>query len=391
MDMSIRFPNIGLDLSYVPKSIHLFGAEITLNGMLIALGMLLGIAYVVLEAKRKNKNPNHYLGMIITGLITAFVGARLFYVAFSWNLYKMNIMEIFRTRSGGMAFYGGLFGGLLGAALFCKIRKLPFAEMADTASIGIVIGQIIGRWGSFFNRESFGEYTTGKLAMQLPLSSVRAGEVTSLMRENLVTIDGVSFIQVSPVFLYESAACLLLLLVLLAWKRRKRFHGEIMMQYLVWYGLIRFGTEWLRTDKILLPGTQIGVSQIISAVLFLGVGLVAFVKRSMAKKRAILQKRRRERIYEEEERAQAEADRKEEEARRAKEAAQRAEEEAKRAREEADRIREAARQARGFGGSFANTTDSLEHPKDAKEEPQEQKMQGADVESADEPQDRPVD
>lgn len=383
MDMSIRFPNIGLELGYVPKSIRVLGNEITFCGILITLGMLLGIAYVVLEAKRKNKNPNQYMGMIITGLITAFIGARLFYVAFSWSLYKTNIMEIFHTRSGGMAFYGGLFGGLLGGYIFCKIRRLDFAEMADTASIGILIGQIIGRWGNFFNRESFGEYTTGKLAMQLPLSSVRAGEVTSLMRENLETIDGISFIQVSPVFLYESAACLLLLLILLAWKRKKRFYGEILMQYLAWYGLIRFCTEWLRTDKILLPGTQIGISQVISAVLFLGVGVVAHVKRTMARKRAILQKRRRERIYEEEERALAEAERKEEEARRAKEAAQRAEEEAKRAREEANRILETAKQTR-------ENVESLEKEKTLPENPQpadangqqDSKPQGSEKESA---------
>lgn len=376
--MSICFPNIGLELSYVPKSIRILGTEITFCGILIALGMLLGIAYVVLEAKRKNKNPNQYMGMIISGLITAFIGARLFYVAFSWSLYKTNIMEIFRTRSGGMAFYGGLFGGLLGAYIFCKIRKFDFAEMADTASIGILIGQIIGRWGNFFNRESFGEYTTGKLAMQLPLSGVRTGEVTSLMRENLVSIDGVSYIQVSPVFLYESAACVLLLLLLLAWKRKRRFHGEVLMQYLTWYGLIRFGTEWLRTDKILLPGTKLGVSQIISAVLFLGVGTVAYVKRIMARKRAILQKRRRERIYEEEERAQAEADRKEEEARRAKEAAKLAEEEAKRAREEANRIREAAKQAREAREGLARVQTSSENPSSAeKDGSQDSKPQGS--------------
>lgn len=321
MDMSIRFPNIGVELNYVPRSIRFLGFEITFCGLLIALGMLVGMGYVILEAKRKNKNPNHYMGMMITGLVTAFVGARLFYVAFSWSLYKMNVMEIFRTRNGGMAFYGGLFGGIFGAWLFCKIRKLPFAQMADTASIGIVIGQIIGRWGNFFNRESFGEYTNGKLAMQLPLSAVRSGEVSTLMRENLTSIDGVSYIQVSPVFLYESAACLVLLIFLLAWKRRKRFHGEILMRYLACYGLIRFFTEWLRTDKILIPGTKIGVCQVISAGLCICFGISVQVKRVMAKKRAALQKRRRERIYEAEERAQAEADRREEEARKAKEAA----------------------------------------------------------------------
>ena len=237
MDMMIRFPNLGVELGYVGRSVRIFGFEITFGGMLLALGMLAGLAFIVLEAKRRNENQDAYVGMMITAVIFGLIGARLFYVGFSWDLYKDNILEIFNIRNGGMAFYGGLLGGMLGAAIYCGIRRLSFMKMADTACMGLVVAQIIGRWGDFFNRESFGEYTNSVLAMQLPLSSVRSSQVSAAMRENLVTVNGVSFVQVHPAFFYESAWCLVLFLLLLVWKRRKSFQGEIFLRYLTGYGL----------------------------------------------------------------------------------------------------------------------------------------------------------
>lgn len=304
--MSVRFPNLGLEFEYVPVSVRVFGFEITFFGILLAVGMLLGMVFVVLEAKRKKQDANLYLGMMISGLAGGFIGARFFYVLLSWSVYKTDIMKVFDTRNGGMVFYGGLLGGVLAAAIFCRIKKAAFMEMADVAVKGLLIGQIIGRWGNFFNRESFGEYTSNVLTMQLPLSNVRAGEVTPWMRENLVTIDNVSYIQVTPLFLYESIWCLLLLLLLFVWNRRKLFAGEIFMRYLAGYGFGRFFIEWIRTDKMFLPGTDIAVNQAISAGLFLLFTVVVIVKRIMAKKRAALEKRRKARFYEEAERVRSE-------------------------------------------------------------------------------------
>ncbi len=306
MNMSVRFPNLGLEFEYVPVSVRVFGFEITFFGILLAVGMLLGMVFVVLEAKRKKQDANLYLGMMIFGLAGGFIGARFFYVLLSWSVYKTDIMKVFDTRSGGMVFYGGLLGGVLAAAIFCRIKKAAFMEMADVAVKGLLIGQIIGRWGNFFNRESFGEYTSNVLTMQLPLSNVRAGEVTPWMRENLVTIDNVSYIQATPLFLYESIWCLLLLLLLFVWNRRKLFAGEIFMRYLAGYGFGRFFIEWIRTDKMFLPGTDIAVNQAISAGLFLLFTVVVIVKRIMAKKRAALEKRRKARFYEEAERVRSE-------------------------------------------------------------------------------------
>lgn len=304
--MSVRFPNLGLEFEYVPVSVRVFGFEITFFGILLAVGMLLGMVFVVLEAKRKKQDANLHLGMMISGLAGGFIGARFFYVLLSWSVYKTDIMKVFDTRNGGMVFYGGLLGGVLAAAIFCRIKKAAFMEMADVAVKGLLIGQIIGRWGNFFNRESFGEYTSNVLTMQLPLSNVRAGEVTPWMRENLVTIDNVSYIQATPLFLYESIWCLLLLLLLFVWNRRKLFAGEIFMRYLAGYGFGRFFIEWIRTDKMFLPGTDIAVNQAISAGLFLLFTVVVIVKRIMAKKRAALEKRRKARFYEEAERVRSE-------------------------------------------------------------------------------------
>ena len=306
--MSIQFPNLGINLDYVGKSIQIFGFEITFFGLIIALGMLLGLGFVILEAKRCGENKDEYLEMMIISLLFGVIGARLLYVACSWNLYKGNIVQIFNIRNGGLCFYGGLFGGMLGAAIYCGVRRKPFMQMADTASMGIIVAQIIGRWGDFFNRESFGEYTNSIFAMQLPLSAVRSSEVTSAMRENLETIGGTSYIQVHPTFFYESAWCLLLFLLMLVWKRKKCFQGQVFLRYLAGYGLGRFVIEYLRTDKLLIPGTSIGISQLISAALFLICALVAAVEGTMAKKRAARRRRRREQDYEAQERAAREAE-----------------------------------------------------------------------------------
>ena len=306
MDMSIRFPGINLVLDYVPRAFQIFGMEFTIYGMIIAVGALLGMGLVVLEAGRNHEDQNKYLDMMILSLAASVVGSRLFYVIFSWELYQGNLRTIFDVRNGGYAFYGGLLGGVLAAALFCRLAKLSFWQMADTVSLGVLLGQVVGRWGNFFNRESFGEYTDGVLAMQLPISAVRSGEVSGAMRDNLLTIEGVSFIQVQPVFLYESLWCLFLLLVLLALRRKKRYQGELFMWYLAGYGLGRFVCEWLRTDKLYIPGTSVDISLLISGVLVVVFVPIVTVRRVMVKKRADIRKIRRERVFREEEESRRE-------------------------------------------------------------------------------------
>ena len=304
MDMSIRFPGLKLVLDHVPRSFEIFGFEITIYGVLIAIGMLLGIFFVVLEARRNHEDPDAYLDLAIITLITGVVGARLLYAAFSWSLYKNDPGQILNVRSGGMLFYGGLLGGVLGGALYCRIRQKSFWQMADLGCMGILIGQIIGKWGSFFNRESFGEYADNIFSMQLPLTAVRAGEVTTAMRENLQTVNGASCILVQPLFLYESLWCLLVLLMLMMHLRKKVFQGEIFLRYLAGYGLGRTVIQWFRTDKVLFPGTDIDVSLVISGVLFVLCTVVVTVKIVMSRKRAKIRMRRIEKDHQAEKEAE---------------------------------------------------------------------------------------
>ncbi|MGI6069898.1 MAG: prolipoprotein diacylglyceryl transferase [Blautia sp.] len=294
MDMGIGFPNLGIHLDHVGKTISVFGFDIAFYGIIIAVGMLIGIWFVIMEAKRTNQNQDFYLDMLILSILAAVIGARLYYVAFSWSNYKNDLLQIFNIRSGGLAIYGGIIGGVLAAAVFCKVKKVSFWQMADTSCPGILIGQIIGRWGNFFNREAFGDYTNGPFAMQLPVSAVRPGEITAAMQEHITSLGGVDYIQVHPTFLYESLWNLALLLFLLWYRRKKKFQGELFYMYLAGYGLGRMWIESLRTDQLLIPGTQIPVSLVLSAVLAAGCVIVILVKRSVTKKRAELAKRREE-------------------------------------------------------------------------------------------------
>lgn len=239
MEMSIHFPNLGIHLDHVGKTMEIYGFSVSFYGILLTVGMLLGIAYVVMLAKRTNQNQDTYLGLMIVSGIAAVLGARFFYVLFTLDFMKGQIFEIFDLRSGGFSLYGGLLGGVLAGMIFCRIRKLSFWKMADTVCMGAVIVQIIGRWGNFFNRESFGGYTDNLVAMQIPASFARSGEITSQMEAHMETIQGVEFIQVHPTFLYESLWCLGLLLFLRWYRYHRRFQGELFMAYVGGYSLGR--------------------------------------------------------------------------------------------------------------------------------------------------------
>lgn len=266
MDYRINFPHLGLYLPHVGKSIRIGNFEIAYYGIAIALGMLLGVTAIMKRAKETGQNPDDYLDISVKTLLIAIIGARLYYVLFAWELYRDDPISIFNIREGGLAIYGGLIAGVLAIFFMARRRKLPVARLLDTCIIGVPIGQILGRWGNFFNREAFGTYTDGLLAMQLPVSMVRQDEVTSLMWENVVTWNGADFIQVHPTFLYEGIWNLGVLLILLLMRNRTKFTGELFLIYVIGYGTGRFFIEMLRTDQLLIPETHVPVSMVVSAV-----------------------------------------------------------------------------------------------------------------------------
>lgn len=266
MDMSIRFPHLGISLPQVGKTITVFGLDIAYYGIVIAIAMIVGISIAMREARRTGQDPDIYLDMLMITMVTSVIGARIYYVAFSWENYKDDLIQIFNTRNGGLAIYGGIIAGIITVYVFVKIKKMNFQQVADTVCMGLITGQIIGRWGNFFNREAFGGYTDNLLAMQLPVSAVRQNEITAAMWKHLVEVNGVEYIQVHPTFLYEGLWNFMVLLFLLWYRDRKKFQGELFLCYLTGYGMGRFWIESLRTDQLLIPGIGLPVSQVLSAV-----------------------------------------------------------------------------------------------------------------------------
>ncbi len=266
MHYDISFPNLGIYLEHVGKSVSVFGFEIAYYGMIIGAAILIGFVWAFHEAKKTGQNPDDYLDLGLAGIICGIVGARVYYIAFSWEMYKDNLWSVFNLREGGLAIYGGVIGAAAAVLIGTRIKKLKIGPVFDTMALVLLNGQMLGRWGNFFNREVFGDYTDSLLAMRLPLDAVRSRDVSELMMEHLTVIDGVSYIQVEPTFLYESLWCAALLILLVLFKRHRKYDGEVFLLYISGYGLGRFWIEGIRTDQLLLPGIGIPVSQLLAAV-----------------------------------------------------------------------------------------------------------------------------
>lgn len=301
----ISFPNIGLDLNFVPDGFQIFGIPVRLYGVVIAIGFLAALFIVSKEAKRTGQDPELYLDYLLMGVVPAIACARLYYVIFSWDCYFVpgagigeTLWKIIDIRQGGLAIYGGLIGGILVCYLLARKRKIPFLTMADTIALGVPFAQMLGRWGNFFNREAFGTYTNSLLAMAIPKEYyTENGAWTALCGSGIITeemqnhmIDGC--ILVHPTFLYESLWSLALFIFLMIWRKKASFRGEMLALYVAGYGLGRFWIEALRTDPLTIGSTPLRVSQLLAACLVVGavVFYVIAKKRFCAEKSAKVEK-----------------------------------------------------------------------------------------------------
>ncbi len=285
--MDIAFPNLGIYLENVPKNFTIFGFSIAFYGLIIGIGVMAGILMAVREAKVTGQNPDHYWDFAVYAIIFSIIGARLYYVIFSWDYYKDNLLEIFNLRKGGLAIYGGIIAAFTTLYIYTRIKKLSFFQMADTAVLGLVLGQIIGRWGNFMNREAFGDYSDGLLSMALPIEAVRQHEITETIAANI--IEGTNYITVHPTFLYESLWNVGVLIVLLLFRKHKKFEGEVSLMYLAGYGIGRFFIEGLRTDQLLLPVIGLPVSQLLGIIAFVVCTvLIILIRMSLKQDRRIL-------------------------------------------------------------------------------------------------------
>ncbi len=267
MAPDIRFPHLGIEIASLGKGITIGGFTIAFYGMIIAFGMVMGYLMTAFQAKRTGQEPDLYLDLALWDIVFAVIGARIYYVIFTWDYYKDNLLQIFNTRGGGLAIYGGVIAGVITTIIFGKVRKQNFFQLLDTACIGLITGQIIGRWGNFCNREAFGGYTNGLFAMQLKQSDVAASNLTHSVLKHAVEIDGTRYIQVHPTFLYESFWNIGVLIILLLFTKHRKYNGQIFLIYLLGYGLGRVWIEGLRTDQLIFFGTGVAVSQVLSGVL----------------------------------------------------------------------------------------------------------------------------
>ncbi len=269
----VSFPGLGIDMTINEVAFHIGTYEIRWYALIIAAGFILAVLYANRRAFYFSVNPDKLLDCVIVGFITAIIGARLYYVIFSWDLYKDNPWDILNIHQGGLAIYGGLIGALAGGLITAKIRKLNIPGCLDLVALGFLLGQGMGRWGNFMNQEAFGTETSLPWGM---LSDTTGGKA------------------VHPCFLYESLWCLLGFVLLHFFSKKfQRYRGQLFVLYLVWYGAERTLVEGLRTDSLYMPfsigGYTPRVSQVLSFMLVVtGVVLLIIFRKKRENMGAIL-------------------------------------------------------------------------------------------------------
>lgn len=277
-DLSISFPNLGIDIYDLPNKLSIFGIEIAFYGIIIGLGMLAGMVIAFREARLTGQSTEDYMDLALYGIVFAIIGARLYYVIFQWDYYKDDLFEIFNIRKGGLAIYGGIIAAIITCIIVAKVKKKNFFQMADTGCLGVLLGQIIGRWGNFFNREAFGGDSNGLFAMKINTWDQAVGGVN--VPDGVSYIDEMNqYIQVQPTFLYESALNFLLLVLIMLFRKKKKYHGEVFLWYMCGYGIVRAFVEGMRTDQLILGNTGIAVSQLLATLLAIGCGAVIICNR----------------------------------------------------------------------------------------------------------------
>ncbi len=233
-------------------------------GVIIAFGLTLAVLFGGRKAYVWKIDIYKMIDILIYGALAGIVGARLYYVAFEWDYYKLHPGEIFQIWNGGLAIYGGLIAGLLAAFVVCRVEKINIPNLLDLCGMSFLIGQGIGRWGNFANQEAFGVNTTLPWGMYSAKTQAYLAQLAS--SGSSIAVDPSK--PVHPTFLYESVWCLLGFVVLyIICQKARKFSGQIFLCYGIWYGVERAVVEGLRTDSLYISGTNIRTSQLLSVIL----------------------------------------------------------------------------------------------------------------------------
>lgn len=258
MSNTIAFPGLGGFKITLKPAFQFFGLSIHWYGVIIALGIVLAYLFAVKKGKKRNISSDTLTDVLLYGLPSAVICARIYYVIFSWADYRDNVIDVFKIWEGGIAIYGAVIGACLSTLIYCRVKKVSIPKVFDVGAYGLLIGQVIGRWGNFVNAEAYGSETQ-----------------TALLRMHLVD----QGITVHPTFLYESLWNLILFFVINLFEKHQKFDGEVFLWYLSGYGLGRFFIEGLRSDSLWLGSVRI--SQVLAAVCFvLGVLLILYIRTS---------------------------------------------------------------------------------------------------------------
>lgn len=258
----LTFPGLGLEFHLSREAFYVGSYPIMWYGVIMAAAFLVGICYVMWRVKQFGLDGDRVIDVLLLAVVGGIIGARAYYVIFSWDEYKDNLANIFKIWEGGIAIYGGLIGAVAVGLLVCKLRKVKMLPMLDLATGGLIIGQAIGRWGNFVNIEAFGANTTVPWGMAGPAVERYLTAHQAQLAQYGVTVDPT--MPVHPTFFYESVWCLLGFLAIAWFTKRRCFDGELVLLYAVWYGAGRSVIEGLRTDSLMLG--NIRVSQALSVV-----------------------------------------------------------------------------------------------------------------------------
>lgn len=287
---AVRFTGIDhiFDVYSTFCEFSLFGKEFSIKfyGVIIAFGFLLAVLFGGRMAYKWKLDLNKMLDILLFGTIGGILGARLYYVLFEWEYYRVHLAEIPQIWHGGLAIYGGLIGGILAAYFTCRHNGLNFLKLLDLAGMSFLIGQGIGRWGNYANQEAFGTNTEGFLGMS-------SAKVTDYIyaHESEFLAKGITMdpsLPVHPTFLYESIWCIFSFFVLyLICKKAYKFSGQLILCYGILYGAERAVVEGLRTDSLYIGSTSLRVSQVLSLVLALSCLAILIIKLVQLKKNPV--------------------------------------------------------------------------------------------------------